>query len=147
MTRILGLKEVPGVKDNPFILWCLTTCNIPEPLHDEIPWCSALLNGVFFLLGIPRSGSAAARSWAKVGKSIPLEEAQAGFDIVILGRGEEPFPPLTYMNPDGSYPPGHVGLFGGWNSPMVDILGGNQGDRISLAPFPFSHILDVRRPI
>jgi hypothetical protein len=41
--------------------------------------------------------------------------------------------------------PGHVGFFGGFNDHSVMVLGGNQGDTVSLRPFPIERVLGFRR--
>lgn len=137
--RFIGLHEVPGPKDHAFILWCLSLCGLGEA-HDETPWCSAFLNGIAWLLRLPRSKSAAARSWLNVGRSIPLEQAQPGFDVVVLWRGSAPQPGAHVLEA-----PGHVGLFAGLEGPDVLLLGGNQGDSVSVARFPKVRVLGVRR--
>ena len=138
--RMLGLKEIPGNNDNPFINWCLSTTSVPAPYHDEIPWCSSWINGLCYLLGLPRSGSAAARSWLTVGKEVALEDAVIGLDVVVLKRGIEPQP-----GPDVLDAPGHVGIFAGMGNGDVLLLAGNQGDKVSIEGFKTSSVLGVRR--
>jgi uncharacterized protein (TIGR02594 family) len=128
--RFTGIREVPGNQDHPFIVWCLSLCGLSA--HDETPWCSAFVNGICYILGLPRSGSAAARSWLKVGTPIGLEEATAGLDIVVFSRGDNPAA-------------GHVGFFSCISAGKVKVLGGNQSDMVSIESFPVSQILGVRR--
>jgi hypothetical protein len=53
--------------------------------------------------------------------------------VVILSRGN-------------SKTQGHVGFFSGWQTNgSVLLLGGNQGDKVSTAPFGVSRVLGVRR--
>ena len=63
-----------------------------------------------------------------------------GFDVVILrrGGGDQPGPEVLDA-------PGHVGFFAGHEDPNVLLLGGNQGDSVSVAPFAAARILGVRR--
>lgn len=136
--RFTGVKEIPGTKDHPFIVWCLSLCGLSE--HDETPWCSAFMNGICYILGLPRSGSAAARSWLKVGVPIDIENAIVGLDVVILARGEGIQP-----GPEEINAPGHVGLFSCVDNGKVKILGGNQSDMVSIESFPVSQILGIRR--
>lgn len=138
--QLLGLKEIPGEHDNGFILWCLSLTTVPTPHHDEISWCSAFVNGLCFLLGLPRSGSAAARSWLRVGTPVALDDALIGLDIVVIKRGTEPQPGPEVLNAQG-----HVGIFAGRDGDKIRILGGNQGDRVSLATFPVSSVLGIQR--
>lgn len=126
--RFLGLREAPGVKSHPFILAALQL-DAAWPQGDDVPWCSAFPNAINFLLGLPRSHSLAARSWLKVGTAVTIEEARAGFDIVVLERGAG----------------GHVGYYAGHSHSAVMILGGNQGDAVSIAAFDRARILGIRR--
>ena len=139
--RFVGMKEVPGKEDSPMIL-AMLRLDGSWPEHDEVPWCSAFLNMVAWLLRLPRSKSLAARSWLKVGRPVLDHEARVGWDVVVLkrGGGDQPGPEVT----EGA--PGHVGLFAGWEtSDRVLMLGGNQGDTVCVAGFPRSRILGIRR--
>jgi len=135
-TRYVGIHELAGNADHPLIRWWLSLCGFPTDVHDEISWCSAFLNGMAWELRLPRSKSAAARSWLAVGQAIDLMEATVGFDIVVLkrGAGDQPGPEVIQA-------PGHVGLFAGRSS----LLAGNQGNAVSVAPFDPAKVLGVRR--
>jgi uncharacterized protein (TIGR02594 family) len=139
--KFLGIKEIPGYKDNPFIVWALSLCGLPDS-HDEVPWCSAFVHVPCLMLGLPTSGSAAARSWLKIGRKVSLDEAEIGFDIVILKRGigEQPGPEIINA-------PGHVGFFGGIIilENKINLLAGNQHNSVSIEPFGIERILDIRR--
>lgn len=137
--RLLGLQEVAGDEDNGFVVWSHSLCGLGQS-PDEVPWCSSWLNAIAFLLGLPRSASALARSWLIVGKEIELDQAKPGFDIVILKRGGGNQP-----GPDVLQAPGHVGFYAGHDNFFVDLLGGNQGDKVSVASFERSRLLSVRR--
>ena len=137
--RFVGhLQEKPGSADHPYIRFAHSLTTLGES-PDSVPWCSSWLNSLAFLLDLPRSKSAAARSWLSIGKSIDaLSDAQIGNDIVILNRGGSADPSVSG--------PGHVGIFAGLQgSTHVLLLAGNQGDKVSIAAFPISSILGVRR--
>lgn len=135
--RFTGTKEVAGVASNPLVL-AMLKLDGDWPQDDSVPWCSAFANFVAHLLRLPRSKALNARSWLKVGTPIPVGDAKPGFDVVILNRQNGP----TNPDLDG---PGHVGFFGGIEGQNVIVLGGNQGDAVSLARFPVADILGVRR--
>lgn len=137
--RFVGMGEIAGDKDNGFIVWALSLCGLQEA-HDEIPWCSAFLNAIFWMLRQPRSKSAAARSWLEVGIPIRLEDAVPGYDVVIIKRGDGPQP-----GPEIIQAPGHVFLFGGIDGAFVLGLGGNQNNQVSVARFAAVQVLGVRR--
>jgi uncharacterized protein (TIGR02594 family) len=143
--RYIGIEEIPGEKDHPLIRWWHSLCGGEAP--DEVPWCSAFVNGVAWELDLPRSQSKAARSWLAVGTPVALADAQAGYDVVIFSRGPDPQP-----GPEVLDAPGHVGLYTGryWldgGIPAIQVLGGNQGSvgTISVATFKAEHVLGVRR--
>jgi len=142
--RFVGIKEIPGLMDNPMILAMLRLAADGDydswPEHDEVPWCSAFVNYVCHLLRLPRSKSLRARSWLRVGWQIPLSKARVGCDLVILkrGKGEQPGPEVINA-------PGHVGFYAGHDEKYVHLLGGNQGNTVSVQAYPVSRILGVRR--
>lgn len=141
--RFLGTAEMQGRLSNPQIL-AMLKLDANWPKDDDVPWCSAFLNYVCWLLGLPRSKSLRARSWLKVGRPIPLDVADRGFDVVILSRG------ANAPGPEVIKAPGHVGLFSlntlsVNNDPVVRLLGGNQGDSVSVKRYPASRVLGVRR--
>ena len=75
--RFVGLREVPGSKDNPAILAALQL-SADWPKHDEVPWCAGAMNALAWMLRLPYSRSLMARSWLKVGRRIDLVDAAAG---------------------------------------------------------------------
>lgn len=140
--RFVGeIHEIEGPKASPFIRWCHECVGLGTEASDEIAWCSSFANRIAWLLRLPRSKSAAARSWLTVGIPVQIHQAIAANDIVILKRGPEPQPGPEVT----SGAPGHVGLFAGFEGSSVLILGGNQGDSVSIARFPSVNILGVRR--
>lgn len=139
--RYIGLKELSDKgKDHPLIQWWHSLCGMGLETPDEVPWCSSFLNGIAWELRLPRSHSAAARSWLAVGTPIDISEAKLGFDVVIFKRGAGVQP-----GPDVLKAPGHVALFGRLEGDFVNVCGGNQGNTVSLARFPAADVLGVRR--
>lgn len=130
--RYVGIKELSEQgKDHPLVQWWLMLCGFSAETPDEVPWCSAFVNGIAWELRLPRSKSAAARSWLTVGVPVLTRDAQLG-DVVILSRGTNPAQ-------------GHVGLFAGWQGGQVQILGGNQGNAVGIEAFEEPRILGMRR--
>jgi len=101
---------------------------------------AGFINYVAWLLRLPRSKSLLARSWLTIGEVIELEDAEAGFDVVIFkrGGGNQPGPHVVDA-------PGHVGFFAGIEGRNILLLGGNQGDSVSIGSYPKSRLLGVRR--
>ena len=137
----IGIHEIEGDKDNPWIMAWLRLDNA-WPSHDEIAWCSAFVCAQAWVLDLPRPEAKyalRARRWLEIGTPIDLEMAQARFDVVILKRG---------LGDQGSNildAPGHVGIYVDQDDENVTILGGNQGNRVSMASYPIERLLGVRR--
>jgi len=94
-------------------------------------WCAALVNSSLEQAGIKGSGSDMARSLLKVGT--PVDKPAEG-DIVVLSRGD----------PKGPF--GHTGFFKKFDergNPV--ILGGNQSNAVTEAPYPADRVLGYRR--
>lgn len=127
----LGLSEVPGKAHNPKILgwWKAIRATFTD---DETPWCATFVGGVLEECGIRSSRSAAARSYLKWG--FPLGGPAVGA-VVVFWRG----------SPKSAA--GHVGFVVGKDKAgNLMVLGGNQGDKVSIAAFSPMHALDFRWP-
>lgn len=130
--RFVGTKEVSGAISNPLILAMLKLDNDWPEDDSTTPWCAAFTSFVCWLLRLPRSKSLAAKSWLGVGRPVSLTEAHVGFDVVILNRSDSPTA-------------GHVGFYAGQDKDRVYVLGGNQGDAVSVAMFHVERIAGIRR--
>lgn len=128
----LGQKEIEGPEDNPTIVNYAKESVFGWVNDDETPWCSIFLNWCAAKAGLEKSSKANARSWLLVGDAI--ENPEPG-DIVVLWRGAV-----------DSWE-GHVGILFGFskNSERIYILGGNQGNQVSIAGFPTKQVLGYRR--
>jgi uncharacterized protein (TIGR02594 family) len=137
------IQEQPNSQEHPLIQWWLSLCRMGLHAPDETPWCSAFVNGLCWELRLPRSRSASARSWLTVGQAVLLSQAAIG-DVVVLQRGHGSQPDASVL-----HAPGHVGLYAGRERrgayDVVHVLGGNQGDTISVEPFDVKRVLGVRR--
>jgi hypothetical protein len=78
---------------------------------------------------------------------IPLDLAEPGFDVVIFERLPSSVRKKrrNRLASTKYYPPGHVGFYAGIEANDVLVLGGNQGDSVSIAPYLKSRLLGVRR--
>jgi uncharacterized protein (TIGR02594 family) len=121
-----GIKEVPGVGNNPKIVEWAQTCTM-KATDDATPWCSEFVNGVLTEAGFKGTNSAAAKSWLDWG-----DELDGGVPgaITILTR--------TGGN--------HVGFWLAEDNMRVKLLGGNQGDMVKEAWFDKRSILGYRWP-
>ena len=124
-----GVKEVPGPEANPRIVDYHAATSF-EATSDEVPWCSSFVNWCLQHAGYEGTRSAAARSWLTWGE--PLDDPRYGA-ITVLARGKNPSL-------------GHVGFFTGYEGDLVQILGGNQGNAVSIAGYPSARVLAYRWP-
>ena len=137
--RFIGIKEVPGsLANNQIMAMLKLDGNWPE--DDAVPWCSAFVNYIAWLLGLHRTKSLRARSWLQEKVYVPLNMAQVGFDIVILKRSGEDQPDESVIDA-----PGHVGFFAGFDYNKVKVLGGNQNDEVNISSYDRNRVLGVRR--
>ncbi len=137
--RYLGIREVPGAQHHPMIVAWLNRI-AAWAKDDETPWCAAFVDHPAFELDLPRPRSLGARSWLTVGNPVELSQARRGFDVVVLSRGTAPQP-----GPEVLRAPGHVGWFSRLEGEKVYLLGGNQGNAVSIAGYPIDRVLGVRR--
>lgn len=94
-------------------------------------WCAAAVNSALEQGGSSGTGRLNARSFLDWGESV--DEPQPG-DIAVFSRGD----------PNGWQ--GHVGFFDGYNEDgSIRVLGGNQGDAVSIASYPADRLLGFRR--
>ena len=129
----LGIEEWPGARHNPAIVKFAADVGHSWVQDDETPWCASFVGAVLAQAGLPHTGRLNARSYLEWGEPVPLAEAERG-DVVVFWRG----------SPDSWQ--GHVGFFGGRNpSGDIMVLGGNQGNAVSVAAYPQSRLLGVRR--
>jgi len=127
--KYLDVAEVPGKEHNQTIVDWMREL-LPWVSTDETPWCAGFMDAIARQTGHERSGSAAARSWEHVGQTV--EEPKPG-DVVVLWRNS----PNSWT--------GHVGVYVHHNKSHVWVLGGNQGNRVSIAKYPMYRLLSFRR--
>ncbi|WP_009962996.1 TIGR02594 family protein [Verrucomicrobium spinosum] len=128
--RYLGVAETPGQQSNPLIAEMFKTA--PSWLDQDdskTAWCGIFRGylGLWCGTGVPKEHYRA-RKWLEWGQEVKLKDAKRG-DTVVTSR-------------DGGH---HVALFDRLEGGRVYLLGGNQGNRVSIAPFPPSVIQGVRR--
>lgn len=127
--ELYGVTEIVGKQHNPVIMgWAKEVGLENVYLSDEIPWC-----GLFMAVVIKR----AAREPVKD----PL------FALNWNNFGVRTFSPmlgdiLTFTRNTG----GHVGIYVGEDSSAYHVLGGNQGNKVSIVRIAKSRISQARRP-
>ena len=129
--RELGVAEAPGAADNDRVLAYYSDAGHPEIAHDSVAWCAAFACAMLERGGTRSPRTLRAREFLEWGD--PVETPRRGC-IVVLWRGQ----------PDGAE--GHVGFYAGSKGEGVLILGGNQGDKVSIAAFRQNQVLGYRWP-
>lgn len=130
----VGVREVPGLKSNPKIeAWIKEAASWLDRDDSKTAWCGCFRGhiGLITGTGVPTEHYRAA-SWAKWGQPVDVKRPdlwQQG-DTIVMTR------------PGGN----HVCLFHSIaKDGRIECLGGNQGDAVSIAPFPLARITHVRR--
>ncbi|MAP55132.1 MAG: hypothetical protein CL605_09540 [Altibacter sp.] len=125
----LGVREGVGTENHPRVLQYLQSCErLPADLQatDATPWCSAFVNWCMEQAGVEGTNSAWARDWLHWGRTIT--KPRRG-DVVVLSRGSG----------------GHVGFYWSGTAKTLQVLGGNQKDAVSIAPYSVKRLLGYRR--
>lgn len=127
--RDIGLAETLGKETTPKIRRWLIELGAWWR-DDETPWCGVACAAWMREAGAPiPKHYYRARAWLDWG--VPLNEPLLGCVVVFERRGG-----------------GHVGLVVGRNHlDYLLVLGGNQGDRVSIASFSPDRVLGFRWPI
>ena len=126
---LFGTRETPGAASNPVILgWAKEVGVAGAYVNDGIAWCGLMTAVVVKRAGFePVKAPLWARNWAAFGTKAAVPSLG---DILVFER------------PGGG---GHVGLYVGENASAFYVLGGNQGDQVSIAPVAKSRLLAARR--
>lgn len=126
--KYIGLPEIPGKQHNPVIVGWLKNLRAWW-FEDETPWCGTFVAEVMRARGIQPPGAwYRAKAWATWGTQ--LAAPVYGCIVVFERKGG-----------------GHVGICVGLDAQgRLMVLGGNQGNRVSIAPFERARVLAYRWP-
>lgn len=124
----LGVHEKAGLRNNEERILEYHATTTLAAKQDEVPWCSSFVNWCITKSGISGTNSALARSWLKWGRTVvtPYEGC-----VVVFSRGTLG---------------GHVGFFVKEDGEDIQVLGGNQSNRVCVAAYPKSRLLGFREP-
>lgn len=132
--KLLGTAEVVGRGSNKTILAWRDELNaagvkIEGYSDDSVPWCGLLAAIVVHRAGkAVVSGPLWARNWANFGTGV---KAPGLGDVLVFSRGGA----------------GHVGFYIGQDDTAYHVLGGNQGDKVSITRVEIARCIARRRPI
>jgi uncharacterized protein (TIGR02594 family) len=129
--RLFGTQEVLGDGSNPEILrWAIEVGVGHDYRADSVPWC-----GLFAAVVVQRAGWLVptgplwARNWQHFGQAAPSKPSLG--DVLVFKRGDS----------------GHVGFYIAQDAEAFHVLGGNQGDAVSIVRIPRARLLAARRPL
>ena len=123
----LGVAEFPGSANNPRIVMYHQSTNMNAGTADSVPWCSAFVNYAVEAAGMIGTNSQWALSWADWG--VAATSPKEG-DIVVferIGAG------------------GHVGFLCRDLGDQIEVLGGNQSNRVRRQFYPKDGTLGGQR--
>lgn len=128
--KLHGTLEIPGSANNPTIMaWAKEVGLQRAYTADSVPWC-----GLFMAVVAKRSDKQFptdplwALNWAKFGESVGQP-----------GLGDT----LTFTREGG----GHVGIYIAEDKAAYHVLGGNQGDKVSIVRIAKTRLYRARRPV
>ncbi|MCH9806774.1 MAG: TIGR02594 family protein [Alphaproteobacteria bacterium] len=128
--RELGQSEVAGSRHNPRITAYFKELGHEKHARDEVAWCAAFVGACLERSGHKSTRSLMARSYATHGTALDNERLGC---LAVLKRGNNP-----------AF--GHVGFVVGWSKERLWLLGGNQGDAVSVTSYPRSRLVALRWP-
>lgn len=128
--KLIGTKEVPGLKSNPTIMAWAKELSLHEIYrNDDTAWC-----GLFIAITLKRAGreilhqygNLRAREWGNYG--VKVDKAELA-DI------------LVFIRPGG----GHVGYYVAEDKECYHVLGGNQSNMVNVIRIEKSRCTAIRR--
>lgn len=128
--KFLGVRETPGKASNPIVDEMFTLAGF-KGLKDDVPWCAAFIAAMLKKAGLPNEVEPKMRLWAaSYGRCGVASKAPVYGAIGVKTR-------------NGG---GHVGFVVAANKDFIWLLGGNQGDKVSIAKFPRASFTAYRVP-
>jgi uncharacterized protein (TIGR02594 family) len=126
-----GIAEIKGNQDNPEVLKYFDGLGFNgSALKDETSWCAAFANWCLKEAGKPHQRKLNARSLLDIGT--PVETPQLG-DIVIFWRESK----QSWK--------GHVGFYISEDKNNINVLGGNQTNKVCIWTYNKYRLLGYRR--
>lgn len=126
--KYIGTKEIPGVKHEPLILQWWKAIKRGGIKTDEVPWCAAFVGAMLEQSGVQSSRFESAQSYLNWG--VRIAAAQVGCVVVFQREGG-----------------GHVGFVVGQDKyGRLLVLGGNQGNAVTVAAFSLDRVVGYRWP-
>lgn len=128
----LGVKEIVGPKHNARVVKYFADAGNAGIKNDEVPWCGAFVGAILKRAGLDNEVPVSLRLWARgylrLGKALNTPVYGC---VAVKERG-----PAS----------GHVGFVVAANASSVWLIGGNQGNAVSIAKFARATFLGFRQP-
>lgn len=139
----IGTREVVGAKHNARVVayWDIGKVEL-DVNDDETPWCAAFACAAIESAGYrsPRTGRA--RGFEPGVRCLicdPFTDAETHQVTNTLGA-------IVVLSSDRGPASGHVGFLEAMSPGRVHLLGGNQGNQVSIASFPADRVVHVLWP-
>lgn len=127
--RYLGTKEIPGAKHSSVIARWLARLGAWWR-DDETPWCGTFVAECLKDAGLPLPRNwYRAKEWANYGSNLRSTHVAPGAILVFARTGG-----------------GHVGFYVGEDHSYFYVLGGNQGNAVSVAKIAKVRCIAIRWP-
>lgn len=126
--ELYGTTEIVGQQSNPVIMGWAKELKLSQYTNDDTAWC-----GLYLGIVMKRAEREVvkdplwARNWAKFG--VASITPMLG-DVLVFERGSG----------------GHVGIYVGETATSFHVLGGNQGNAVSIVLIAKSRLIACRRP-
>ena len=132
--KLVGTQEAAGTANSATILgWAKRLgAKVVGMIYnaDSVPWCGLFVATCMSQAGIaPTATAVRAKSWSTWGSRLRLDRLAPGAVLV-------------FDRPGG----GHVGFYIGEDASHFHVLGGNQGDKVSIMRLERSRCIAARWP-
>jgi uncharacterized protein (TIGR02594 family) len=125
----VGLKEIPGPKHNSTIQTWLSKLGAWWR-DDETPWCGVFVAHCMREAGLPIPQHwMRAKAWADYGSNLRSTHVAPGAILVFARKGG-----------------GHVGFYAGEDGTYFYVLGGNQGNAVTISKIAKARCIAIRWP-
>lgn len=126
---LIGLHEIAGTEHSPEILGMWRAIKRSGIQSDEVPWCAAFVGACLERAGIRSSRFESAASYLTWG--MRLDGPCHGCIVIFSRNGGGHVGFVVGLDPDG----------------RLLVLGGNQGDEVSVKAFPRDRVTGYRWPV
>lgn len=134
--QYLGIREIPGKKNNPVIMNMAKQLGIDDIyINDDTSWCGLFMSFLFLITGKPMPNLKGDRyNYLRAAWFI-------GYGHPVI-RGEEMLSDVLIFKRPGGH---HVGLYIAESKNTFFVLGGNQSNSVSIDELDKNRLVSARR--